>query len=442
MDCRTARALMRYNELTPAQQQAYESHLAQCAACRDDAADPVGRALAQRIELALPPPDFTAKLLQRLPQESPLQLAQQATRHQQRRRSFGLAIAGALVCVAVIAGLGFQSLWSETALGLTSAAIRAITSDAFITFATMLVGAGLIALLLQRVLRQPRLGPALGSAAFACVALLVIGVLAQTNDQAAGSSSVAVATVFRSIRTEQPISGNVVSLWGDIVVDTPVSGDVTSVLGDVTIASGGLVGGNVFAGTGMVVAPAGTIAGRQFHGPGTSVLGAVLKSPTTRSLSPLVVRSLAGLLGALVTLALAGIVVMLWPQRTLQTSRVLPQQPWLALSLGLLITVLLALLALPLLALLALTVVGLLVVPLLLMLVHLPYIQGLAAVGQALGRRLTGNVTVSSSLWGVAVQLVLVMMLGIVAPLAGLVAFYLLASLGLGAQLLERRTLI
>jgi hypothetical protein len=143
-----------------------------------------------------------------------------------------------------------------------------------------------------------------------------------------------------------------------------------------------------------------------------------------------------------VTLALSALVVMLWPQRTLQTSRVLPRRPWLALSIGVLITGLLALLALPLLALLALTVVGLLAVPLLLMLVHLPYIQGLAAVGQALGRRLTGTVTVGSALWGIAAQLVLVTLLGIFAPLAGLVAFYLLASLGLGAQLLERQALI
>jgi hypothetical protein len=78
----------------------------------------------------------------------------------------------------------------------------------------------------------------------------------------------------------------------------------------------------------------------------------------------------------------------------------------------------------------------------LLIVVHLPYVQGLAAVGQALGQRLTGAATLTGALWGVAVQLVLVLGLGIFAPFAGLAAFYLLASLGIGAQVLERRSLI
>lgn len=443
MDCRTARALMRQHEQTPAEQQAYESHLAQCAACRDDAADPMGRALVQTtIEMALPPPDFTARLLQRLPQQSPLELAQQAARQEQQRWTVRLGVAAAALSLLVIVGISFQGRWVGTAIGLAAETVRTIVVSGAGTVAVMIVGAALIALVLQRLLRQPNTGFGLSAAALACGLLVLVGVTARTSDQAAGAESATVATVFQPIRIQQPVSGDVVSLWGDITVNSPVSGDVASILGNVTVAPGGQVAGDVFAGTGAINAPAGAVAGRTLEGPGTSVLVAVLGSTGTQTLSPLLLRSLAGLLGALVTLALSGLVVMLWPQRTLQTSRVLPRQPWLALSLGLLITGLLALLALPLLALLALTVVGLLLVPLLLLLVHLPYIQGLAAVGQALGRRLTGSVTVVSSLWGIAAQLVLVTMLGIFAPLAGLITFYLLGSLGLGAQMLERRSLL
>ena len=80
MDCRTAHTLIAQEEpLGLDEQQALEAHIARCPACRDDVADPMGRALAQTtIELALPPPDFTAKLLQRLPKESPLELVRQA----------------------------------------------------------------------------------------------------------------------------------------------------------------------------------------------------------------------------------------------------------------------------------------------------------------------------------------------------------------------------
>lgn len=443
MDCRTARALMRQHERTPAEEQVYEAHLAQCAACHDDAADPMGRALVQTtIEMALPPPDFTAKLLQRLPQQSPLELAQQVARQERRRWRVRLGLAATVAVLLAIIGFSFQARWAGTAIGLASEAIRTIVVSGVGTVATMIVGAGLIALVLQRLLRQPNTAFGLSAAALACGLVALVGVTAQAGDQVAGAGNGAVATVFQPIRTQQPVNGDVVSFWGDITVDSPVSGDVASILGRVTVAPGGQVAGDVFAGTGAIDAPAGAVAGQMLEGPGTLVLVAVLGDTGTQALSPLLVRSLAGLLGALVTLALSGLVVMLWPQRTLQTSRILPRQPWMALSLGLLITGLLALLALPLLALLALTVVGLLLVPLLLLLVHLPYIQGLAAVGQALGRRLTGSVTVVSSLWGIAAQLLLVTLLGIFAPLAGLITFYLLGSLGLGAQLLDRRSLI
>lgn len=442
MDCRTARALSTQSRLTPAEQQAYRAHLADCAACHDDANDPLSRALSQTmIEMALPPPDFTSKLMQRLPKESPLELAQHATRHEQRWRVLtGVGVA-ALAGVVVVLGMVLQPLWAGTALGVVAQVVRDVVGAMLGPLVMTLAGAIAVGLLLQVVLRNPTTRAALGSAALACALLVVFGLAIRVSDQNVAADSGSVITLSRSIQTAQDVPGDVVSLWGDIVVRHQVQGNAASLLGSVTLEPGARVGGDVLAGAGQIAASSGAIAGRELRGPGGAALSAVLRGSGTATFSPTTARSLAVLLGAIITLALAALVVLLWPQRTLQTSQVLPTRPWLALGLGVLLTALLALLALPVLALLALTVVGLLLVPMLLMVVHLPYVQGLAAVGQALGRQLTGATTTSSALWGVAAQLVLVAGLGLFVPLAGLVAFYMLGSLGLGAWMLERRSL-
>lgn len=447
MDCRTARALMADEAaIASDEQQAYDSHLATCAACRDDAADPISRALSQTmIEMALPPPDFTAKLLQRLPGESPFAIAARESRQRQRLvRSYALA-GGAVFAIFALLGIVTRTAWTGTTLGLIADALGTIATAAIAPLAVMLVSALAIALLLHAVIKQPTPFRAMSAAGLALALLVSSGVVTALNDQGTSSANDArvtsPASLFRPIETAFNVPGNVVSLAGDILVRGDVGGNVASLFGDVTIERG-QVAGNVLAGSGAIDAPVGAIAGRAVRGPAGVALTGLLGETTTQELSPGVVRSLTGLLGALVTLALAALVVMLWPHRTLRSAHLLPTKPWLALGLGVLITALLALLSLPLLALLALTVVGLLLVPLLLMVVHLPYVQGLAAVGQALGQRLTGNVTTTSALWGVAAQLVLVVGIGMFAPLAGLTTFYLLGSLGLGALVLDRRALI
>lgn len=444
MDCRTAHTLIAHEEsLGPDEQQTLEAHLAHCPACRDDFADPMGRALAQTtIELALPPPDFTAKLLQRLPKESPLELARQTERQQRQYRQALIAGVAGVVGLGIVLGLGLQSFWSDTALGLAARGILDIVAVFAVPFLGIVVCAALVAFLLQRALRQPTVGFTLGSAALACGLVLASGALFRSLDHSATSPTVqnaAVATLTEAIRATGEIPGDVVSVWGDIVVDGQVSGNVVSILGDVTLSDDAQIDGHVLAGSGQITSQVGQIAGVERRGvPGTPI-GLRAVGASTEQLSPNLVRGLTGLLGALITLALAGILVLLWPQRTLQTSRILPTRPWLALGIGILITALLVLLTLPVLALLALTVVGLLLVPVLLLVVHLPYVQGLAAVGQALGQRLTGSATISSALWGVAAQLVVVIGIGLIAPPVGLLIFYLLASLGLGAQLIERQ---
>lgn len=444
MDCRTARTLM-INEgaLTPDEQQTYRDHLATCPACRDDQADPLGHALVQTtLEMALPPPDFTLNVLKRLPKASPLELAQQAARQQRRRWASVAAGTVAVATILALVGAALQPLWAGTALGLTAQIVRDVAAAAAVPLIVMLVGAIVIALLLQTILQWPTSGRTLGAGALAIVLLAFTGLVVQQNDQriiTAGSQGATAATILSPLHISDTIQGNVASLGGDIVVNGSVSGNIGTIVGSVQLQPNARIGGDVLVGTGQITNLGADVAGAVRYGPGAAALGQALGSNGASQYSAGAVRGLAGLLGALITLALAALVVMLWPDRTLRTSRIVPAQPWAALGLGVLITVLLALLALPVLALLAVTVVGLLLVPLLLMLVHLPYVQGLAAVGQALGQRLTGAVTIQSALWGVAAQLVLVIGLGLFSPIAGLTAFYLLASLGLGAQVLERR---
>ncbi|HEY0737016.1 MAG TPA: zf-HC2 domain-containing protein, partial [Herpetosiphonaceae bacterium] len=378
MDCRTAHTLMAHDEpLGPDEQRALEAHLAHCPACHDDFADPMGRALAQTtIELALPPPDFTAKLLQRLPKESPLELARQAERQQRQRQQKWVGGMVVVVAASIALGLGLQSFWSGTALGLAARGILDIVAVFAVPFLGIVVCAALVAFLLQRALRQPTVGFTLGAAALACGLVVASGALFRSLDHSATSPTVqnaAVVTLTEPVRAMGDIRGDVVSLWGDIVVDGQVSGNVVSILGDVTLNQGARVAGDVLAGSGEITtSQADQIAGVERRGvPGTPI-GLRAVGASAEQLSPSLVRGLTGLLGALITLALAGILVLLWPQRTLHTSRSLPTRPWLALGIGVLITALVALLTLPVLALLALTVVGLLMVPLLLLVVHLP----------------------------------------------------------------------
>jgi hypothetical protein len=448
VDCRTARTYLNNGpESSSEEQQAYQGHLATCAACRDDAADPFSALLVGTTrELAQPAPDFTARLMQRLPAESPLALAQADARRRRLRQRLMVVGAVALPLIALLIGALGQPLWTGTTLGLTAASIRTVMVAALGPLFVMLASAAVIVLLLQAVLRKPSAGQALLSAAVAVLLLLSTGAATLLNDGlSAGSGArggTTTATVFRAIDVQQPVSGDVASLAGNIAIGSQVRGNVASVLGHIALAPQVRVDGDVLGGAGQSGVEGAVVSGTVRQGPGGLVTAAAGLGATAGTASPTAVRALSILLAALVTLVLAALAIMLWPQRTLRTSHLLPAQPWTALGLGLLITALLILLALPPLALLAATVVGLLLVPVLLFLAHLPYVQGLAAVGQALGQRLTGATTLSSSLWGVAAQLVVVLGLALLSPLVGLAAYYLLASLGLGAQLLERRTLL
>lgn len=438
MDCRNARLLMAdATSLTPEQQQALRGHLAACAACRDDLADPIGRVLAQTpFGLAAPSSDFTTTLLQRLPPESPVDLWRRERAQRRNRWRRGL-IAGALALAGLtLLGWLLRGLWRGTTLGLLADGITLVMGESLAPLAVMLGSAAALIWLLRLLLERPTTLNALGSATLAALLLMISATAVGLNDRGnlARSAAPAIATVAQPIEVAAA-HGPVASLLGDIVVRGPVAGSVVTVAGTARLEPTARVAGDVLAGA--RIEGNGQVAGAIRQSMGGAALGAALLGADAATVSPLALRALAGLAAALLSLALAALLILWWPQRALAISQILPERPWAAFGVGVLLTIALALLALPLLAVLAVTVVGLMLVPPLLLLIHVVYVQGLAAVGQALGRRLTGAATTASALWGIAAQLVVVLLLSLYAPLAGLAAFYLLGSLGLGAQLLQ-----
>jgi hypothetical protein len=94
----------------------------------------------------------------------------------------------------------------------------------------------------------------------------------------------------------------------------------------------------------------------------------------------------------------------------------------------------------PLASLIALSLVGLpLLLPLLLVL-QLPYLFGLTAIGRAIGGSASGQSPKppQNAVLGTLPLLLPLALLGIVAPLASAALFYLVAGAGLGAAILSR----
>jgi len=398
------------------------------------------------LQQAIPPPDFTTRLLARLPSVSPLELERQQQQHAQRRIvAVCLAIAVVLL-VTVMFGTWLQPRWSDTSLGLATQALRQIAVTASVPLLLMVLGAAALGSTLVRVLRQPSARYTFGVALLACSLFSVAVVITAFADRTQAVSDdaaqpAAIATVLHPI-TVHNTTGDVVSLGGSITVTGHVQGDVVSLLGDVILAEGASIGGNVLVGNGRLVGEATAVAGVVRRGAGGFALASGVPGTTDEALSPNGVRLLTGLLGALIVFVLAALLIVARPHYVVNISGVLQTHPWMALGTGIACTLLLGLLLLPLLALLALTVDGLLLVPPLLLALHLPYVLGLAGLGQTLGERLTGAATTGSALWGVAAQMTLVLGLSLWMLPLGLLVFYVLASLGLGAHALSRRATV
>jgi hypothetical protein len=443
MECRDVRPLIgKEQTLAADERQQVEAHFHSCEACRDELDDPVGIALAgARLPLAIPPPDFTQQLMLRLPDAAPIVLAQQQMRS---RRAFQTAAWVSLAVVSGFALLGLALIRYTAvraadifpAIGLpfalaSKAILAALGQPAVVVsilVAAVLVWAFLRRAQLARVLPPLLARPALPAAALAL--LLFVNAAAGRDDLSAVRSSITVSG---------PVAGNVTSVASDITIDGEVRGDVVSLMGRVALQPGARVQGSVMAGAG-VIKEAGAQVG-QSEVPALGPLPALMRAAGS-SPAPLAGASATRLLGlgaALLTLLLAGLMVVAWPQGPIEASVYVARFPGRAMLIGLLGTLGLWTLGLAGATLLAATVGGVLLVPVLLLGLHLPYVAGVATIGQMLGTRFAGARSIGGALWGVAVQLIVVVALALLAPLAGLISFYVLGSVGLGGVLLAPR---
>jgi hypothetical protein len=226
--------------------------------------------------------------------------------------------------------------------------------------------------------------------------------------------------VWGDVSVEQPVAGNVASLFGNITAHAPVNGNV-------------LVGSGQFTGD-PALAQAGVITDLARLGLASSVPGLGGAAGAQGSMSTVV----AGV-GTLLLFVLLGLSALLWPNPLAQASAALAVQPWPSIGLGMLLLSASALLLGPLVALLSWSVVGLLSLPLLLLFGHLPIIFGLAVVGGTLALRVFPRATTQQTLLANGAVLGALLLLTLLVPLAGLLTFYLVASVGFGAMVLSVR---
>jgi hypothetical protein len=151
-------------------------------------------------------------------------------------------------------------------------------------------------------------------------------------------------------------------------------------------------------------------------------------------------RFLLGAANSILVLAFNVVWMALWPRRTAGAALTLRALPGRSVTLGLLSTGILAVLAPPLLTLLSSSLVGLPLALLCVLIVHVPYIYGLAALTRAIGGGLAREPTrLDTRTIGIAGAAAVVIGLAVALfPPWGLISGYLLASPGLGAVILSR----
>lgn len=239
------------------------------------------------------------------------------------------------------------------------------------------------------------------------------------------------------------VVGDVTSWSGSITVSGVVDGDVVSYVGQITLAAGAQVHGSVLALSSGVVQTAdalvaGRVLGEEPLAAGVLIadMQAILRpqASTIPAQVPLpLITTAFTLLAFFFALACAS----LWPRRTIGIAWAVQRAPVISLTMGVLTTLLLVLLFIPLSGLLALSLLGLPLLLPLLVLLQVPYLFGLAALGRVLGERIYPAHNESYAL-GIALLLVPCGLLGAVAPLWAGALFYLASSIGLGATILSR----
>ena len=442
MGCREIRPLVRRRaSLGGPDRRRVEEHLDLCPTCRDEMDDvQAGVLVGAVLPLALPPPDLTSKVLLRLPAASPIEIARRQKRQSLVYRNTGAAVFGATAAAALMGIILLEWGFPRAADLLPGVGLRlALAAKAILGAAGQpwLIGLAILAsLLLPAILARRSGSPTrriFAGAGAAVVALLLVNTVAVGTDASAITATLDVA---------DPVAGDVVTLAGDITVRGEVQGDVVSLAGDIRIEPGAFIHGSVMSAAGTVTGGSGQIAQRLVR-PGALPLALQARpNGDPAQLDAALIARVVALVGAIVTLLAGWFMLAAWPRLPLEAGHYLARSPVRALAVGAAATAGLLLLTLGGMVLLAATVAGVLLVPVLLLLVHLPFVAGIAAVGHLLGTRLAGRPSLASGLWGVAAQVIVLLGIGLLVPIGGWLLFYVAGSAGLGGALLMPRTAV
>ncbi len=441
MECRNVRPLIRrQRELNPAEQRVLDEHTTACGACRDEVSDAAAAPLAGVVlPMAMAPPGLAEGVLRHLPRTSPIEIERAAAA---RSRTARRVVMGALAVPAALGAAGIVYLQRPgltvadhlpalvVPLALAAKALLVAAAQPTVTLLAVLL-AVLAILLVPRLLSGVGGAPVLTGRASLGGALVVFLLLLNAGLSRGDTGSV------RQPLTVADYTGDVTSLSGDIVVRGEVRGDVVALGGRVVLDGSANIQGSALGGIGIEQGPSSRIAQERVTGLVPIAAQAAGAASPGAAMNSAFVTRLAGVLAVGITVLLAGLAVVTWPGRHLVTAASnLRRFPLRAVVLGLLAAAGLVIVALGGTVALAATIGGLVLVPALLLLAHLPFVAGIAAVGEFLGDQLTGHPSIVGSLWGVAVQLLVVVLLGLLLPAAGMLSFYLLASAGLGGTLL------
>lgn len=253
-----------------------------------------------------------------------------------------------------------------------------------------------------------------------------------------------IGTVNQSIIIDGVVEGDVTSVTGSIIVRGAVEGDVVSLFGNVTFSADSVADGNVMAATGVVSVPAGasmaankTVFNGNLGGQAmASLLPATGEQPLTQG-----GRMILSLALGLIALVVATLLSVIWPGSIASGARAVRVAAGRTLGLGVLWMLLTLALVAVITLVLVFSLIGLAVLPVVLLLAQVPYLIGLATVGQALGERFGLHQTKAVVAGSAAILLPCVALATISLPLAfGL--FYLLTGAGIGGMFLLRAAVI
>ncbi len=246
-----------------------------------------------------------------------------------------------------------------------------------------------------------------------------------------------LATIRQDILVHGTVDGDVTSWTGQIVINGRVTGDVVSYGGTISLGPDARIQGQVLA------------LGDQVQlNDGSRVSGQILGAQQEEPLLPPIIgapqqleRGTGWLISSALMLAALCICVvfaLIWPRRTTGIGQALLAAPGRAFIVGLISTLLLGSLAVFATTILALTLIGMgLLLPFVLLL-HLPYLLGLAGLAQIFGRRIGQQQPERAVFVGALIILGVLLLINLINGLLGALLFYVLAGTGLGAVLISR----